>query len=125
MTAQHLNAITDHLDDYDYRRPSGCMGINCGHTLTPFIPGVNKLPEIEDDLKDITPTKAIENANAQAKQKALERSIRFTKEQIHVAGKLGDTELIDLYKTKLDRQKGALKSWLNDHPYLYRDRKRE
>lgn len=113
------------LDDYAYGKPWGCRGINCGHIMTPFIPGVNYLPEVDDDLKDITPAKAIENANAQAKQRALERSIRFTKEQIHVAEKLGDMDLIDRYKMKLGRQKDALKVWLDDHPFLYRDRKRE
>ncbi|MXQ49529.1 capsid protein [Streptococcus pneumoniae] len=113
------------LDDYGYGKPGGCRGTNCEHFMTPFIPGANYLPEVNDDLKGITPAKAIENANAQAKQRALERSIRFTKEQIHVAEKLGDMELIDRYKLKLGRQKDALKVWLDDHPFLYHDRKRE
>lgn len=113
------------LGDYGYGRPEGCMGINCNHIMTPFIPGVNYLPDIEERLKDLTPGQAIENANAQAKQRALERSIRFTKEQIHVAEKLGDMELIDRYKMKLGNQKHALKSFLDEHKFLYRDRDRE
>ncbi|HGK7331365.1 TPA: phage minor capsid protein [Streptococcus suis] len=113
------------LLEYGYGRPEGCQGINCTHPMTPFIPGVNYLPEVDEELKDLTPEQAIKNANAQAKQRALERSIRFTKEQIHVAEKLGDTELTDRYKMKLGRQKDALKVWLDDHPFLYRDRARE
>lgn len=113
------------LDDYGYGLPGGCLGINCGHTKTPFIPGVNKKPELDEDLKGITPEQAIENANAQAKQRALERSIRHTKEQIHVAKKLGDTELIERYTSKLGKQKRALKSYLDKHKFLYRDRERE
>lgn len=113
------------LSDYGYGRPEGCRGINCNHIMTPFIPGVNYLPEIEEHLKDLTPEQAIKNANAQAKQRALERSIRFTKEQIHVAEKLGDMELIDRYKMKLGNQKHALKSFLDEHKFLYRDRDRE
>ncbi|HFI2691129.1 TPA: phage minor capsid protein [Streptococcus suis] len=113
------------LSDYGYGRPEGCMGINCNHIMTPFIPGVNYLPDIEERLKDLTSGQAIENANAQAKQRALERSIRFTKEQIHVAEKLGDIELIDRYKMKLGNQKHALKSFLDEHKFLYRDRDRE
>lgn len=113
------------LSEYGYGRPEGCRGINCNHNMTPFIPGVNYLPEIEEHLKDLTPEQAIENANAQAKQRVLERSIRFTKEQIHVAEKLGDMELIDRYKMKLGNQKHALKSFLDDHKFLYRDRDRE
>lgn len=113
------------LDDYGYGLPGGCLGINCGHTKTPFIPGVNKKPELDEDLKGITPEQAIENANVQAKQRALERSIRHTKEQIHVAKKLGDTELIERYTSKLGKQKRALKSYLDEHKFLYRDRERE
>ncbi|HFI0276142.1 TPA: phage minor capsid protein, partial [Streptococcus suis] len=113
------------LDDYGYGLPGGCLGINCGHTKTPFIPGVNKKPELDEDLKGITPEQAIENANAQAKQRALERSIRHTKEQIHVAKKLDDTELIERYTSKLGKQKRALKSYLDEHKFLYRDRERE
>ncbi|MGV3311313.1 phage minor capsid protein [Streptococcus suis] len=113
------------LDDYGYGLPGGCLGINCGHTKTPFIPGVNKKPELDEDLKGITPEQAIENANVQAKQRALERSIRHTKEQIHVAKKLDDTELIERYTSKLGKQKRALKSYLDEHKFLYRDRERE
>ncbi|HFU3983604.1 TPA: phage minor capsid protein, partial [Streptococcus suis] len=113
------------LSDYGYGRPEGCRGINCNHIMTPFIPGANYLPKVEEHLKDLTPEQAIQNANAQAKQRALERSIRFTKEQIHVAEKLGDTELIDRYKMKLGNQKHALKAFLDDHKFLYRDRDRE
>ncbi|WP_170238978.1 phage minor capsid protein [Streptococcus suis] len=113
------------LDDYGYGLPGGCLGINCGHTKTPFIPGVNKKPELDEDLKGITPEQAIENANVQAKQRALERSIRHTKEQIHVAKKLDDTELIERYTSKLGKQKRALKSFLDEHKFLYRDRERE
>ncbi|HFI0405996.1 TPA: phage minor capsid protein [Streptococcus suis] len=113
------------LSDYGYGRPEGCRGINCNHNMTPFIPDTNYLPEVEEHLKDLTPEQAIQNANAQAKQRALERSIRFTKEQIHVAEKLGDMELIDRYKMKLGNQKHALKAFLDDHKFLYRDRDRE
>lgn len=113
------------LLEYGYGRPEGCQGINCTHPMTPFIPGVNYLPEVDEELKDLTPEQAIKNANVQAKQRALERSIRHTKEQIHVAKKLDDTELIERYTSKLGKQKRALKSFLDEHKFLYRDRERE
>lgn len=113
------------LLEYGYGRPEGCQGINCTHPMTPFIPGVNYLPEVDEELKELTPEQAIKNANAQAKQRQLERNIRFTKEQIHVAEKLGDPELIDRYKMKLGRQKTALKAYLDEHKFLHRDRARE
>lgn len=113
------------LDDYDYGKPGGCQGINCGHTMTPFIPGVNYMPDIDDDLKGLTPEQAIENANAQSKQRAIERSIRQSKEMLHVAEKLGDQELIDKYKSKVRIQQGAMRDYLKQHPFLHRDYARE
>ena len=113
------------LDDYGYGKPGGCQGINCGHTMTPFIPGANYMPDIDDDLKDLTEEQAIENANIQSKQRAMERAIRNSKEQLHVAEIMHNDELINKYKTKLTDQKRALKSYIDDHPFLYRDENRE
>lgn len=113
------------LHDYGYGTPGGCRGVNCGHIMTPFIPGVNNLPELGPDVKNITPEQAIENANVQAKQRALERSIRQSKEYLHVAEKLGDQELIDKYKSKVRTQQGAIRDYLKRHPFLHRDYARE
>lgn len=113
------------LDDYGYGKPGGCQGINCGHTMTPFIPGANYMPDIDDDLKDLTEEQAIENANIQSKQRAMERAIRNSKEQLHVAELMHNDELTDKYKTRLRDQKRALKSYIDDHPFLYRDENRE
>ena len=113
------------LDDYGYGKPGGCQGVNCGHTMTPFIPGANYMPDIDDDLKNLTPEQAIENANAQSKQRAIERSIRQSKEMLHVAEKLGNQELIDKYKSKVRIQQGAMRDYLKQHPFLHRDYARE
>ena len=113
------------LDDYGYGKPGGCQGINCGHTMTPFIPGVNYMPDIDDDLKGLTQEQAIENANVQSKQRAMERAIRSTKERLHVAEIMNNDELTSKYKTRLTEQKRALKSYVDKHPFLYRDRERE
>lgn len=113
------------LDDYGYGKPGGCQGVNCGHTMTPFIPGANYMPDIDDDLKDLTEEQAIENANIQSKQRAMERAIRNSKEQLHVAEIMHNDELTNKYKTKLTDQKRALKSYIDDHPFLYRDENRE
>lgn len=113
------------LNDHGYGTPAGCLGINCGHILTPFIPDINELPELGEDVKSVTPEQAIENANAEAKQRALERSIRNNKEKLHVAEKLGDKELIDKYKSKVRIQQGAMRGYLKQHPFLHRDYARE
>ena len=113
------------LDDYGYGKPGGCQGINCGHTMTPFIPGVNYMPDIDDDLKNLTEEQAIKNANVQSKQRAMERAIRSTKERLHVAEVMHNDELTGKYKTRLTEQNRALKSYVGKHPFLYRDRERE
>ena len=113
------------LNDHGYGTPGGCLGINCGHILTPFIPGINELPELGEDVKNVTPEQAIENANAEAKQRALERSIRNNKEKLHVAEKLGDKDLIDKYKSKVRIQQGAMRDYLRQHSFLHRDYARE
>lgn len=113
------------LSDYGYDSPGGCLGINCGHMLTPFIVGANYKPELGEDVKSITPEQAIENANLEAKQRALERAIRANKEKLHVAEKLGDTELISRYKSKVRTQQSTLLDYIDQHPFLKRDRARE
>lgn len=113
------------LSDYGYGRPEGCLGINCGHMLTPFIPGANYKPDLGEDVESVSPEQAIENANAEAKQRALERSIRANKEKLHVAEKLGDKELIDKYKSKIGTQKSALKDFIDKHLFLKRNEVRE
>lgn len=113
------------LSDYGYGSAGGCLGINCYHEITPFVVGANYKPDLPDNLKDLTPEQAIENANVQAKQRALERSIRQSKELLHVAEKLGDQELIDKYKNKVRIQQGAMRDYLRQHPFLSRDYSRE
>lgn len=113
------------LADHGYGTPGGCLGINCGHYLTPFVIGINDMPDLGDDVKNITPEDAIKNANAQAKQRALERSIRDSKEKLHIANKLGDKDLIDKYKSKIRTQQGAMRDFLKDKPFLHRDYARE
>lgn len=113
------------LSDYGYGSAGGCLGINCRHEITPFVVGANYKPDLREDVKDLTPEQAIENANAQAKQRALERSIRQSKEFLHVAEKLDNQELIDKYKNKVRIQQGAMRDYLRQHPFLHRDYARE
>lgn len=113
------------MADHGFGTPAGCLGINCGHDITPFVVGFNELPDLGPDVKNVSPSEAIANANAQAKQRALERSIRDSKEKLHIANKLGDKGLIDKYKSKIRTQQGALRDFLKDKPFLHRDYARE
>jgi hypothetical protein len=113
------------MADHGYGTPAGCLGINCGHDITPFVVGFNELPDLGPDVKDISPSEAIANANAQAKQRALERKIRRSKELLDVAKKLGDKDLISKYRSKVRTQQGAMRDFLKDKPFLHRDYARE
>lgn len=113
------------LLEHGYGKAGGCLGVHCGHTLTPFVIGVNELPEIPDHLKGLTPEKAEENARIQAKQRAIERAIRKEKERLHVAHQLGDDELIQKEKLKVRNLQGKMRVFLSQHDFLYRDYARE
>lgn len=113
------------LNDYGYGTPGGCLGINCGHYMTPFVVGVNDKPDLPDNLKNITPAKAEENARAEAKQRAFEREIRKNKERLKIAREIGDKELIQKYKLKGITLDGQYKTLLDENKFLYRNLKRE
>lgn len=113
------------LLDYGYGSAGGCLGINCHHTLTPYVVGVNYKPDLPDHLANLTPEEAIKNANSQSKQRAIERSIRQSKELLHVANKLEDEELISKYKGQVKARQAAMRSYLAQHPFLHRDYSRE
>lgn len=113
------------LLDYGYGSAGGCLGINCHHTLTPYVIGVNYKPDLPEHLANLTPEEAIKNANSQSKQRAIERSIRQSKELLHVANKLEDDELISKYKGQVKARQAAMRSYLAQHPFLHRDYSRE
>ena len=110
------------LLDYGYGTPSGCMGINCGHMMTPFIPGVNNLPDLPDEVKDLTPDEAIENANIESKQRAIEREIRKNKERLALAKELEDDEEIEKRTLRGRNLNDAMERFVNLHNL---DRKRD
>lgn len=113
------------LLDYGYGSAGGCLGINCHHTLTPYVVGVNYKPDLPEHLANLTPEEAIKNANSQSKQRAIERSIRQSKELLHVANKLEDEDLISKYKGQVKARQAAMRSYLAQHPFLHRDYSRE
>lgn len=113
------------LYDYDYGSAGGCLGVHCGHYLTPFIVGVNEIPDLPDYLADLTPEQAEENARIQAKQRALERAIRHHKERLHYAHTMGDDELIQTERLKVRMYQGKIRNLVDNYDFLYRDYSKE
>lgn len=120
------HGITIHsLQDYGYGTAGGCLGVHCGHYLTPFIVGVNELPDLPDFLQDLTPEQAEENARIEAKQRALERAVRNHKERLHYATTMNDDDLIQAERLKVRMYQGKIKALVDEHEFLSRDYTRE
>ena len=109
------------LYDHDYGEPGGTMGINCRHTLTPFIIGVNKVP----DTKIPDPKQAIANGKKQASQRSYERGIRDAKYKLEAAKQLGDDKLIQHYQSLLGKRRLGIRKLLDNNEFLHRDYSRE
>ena len=109
------------LWSHGYGEPGGTLGINCHHVLTPFVIGVNELPD-EDIPK---PEDAIENGKKQALQRGYERDIRDAKYKIEAAKALNDEGMQKRYKNILNNKRAGLRQLLNDNDFLKRDYARE
>ena len=109
------------LYDHGYGEPGGTMGINCRHTLTPFIIGVNKVP----DTKIPNPKQAIANGKKQASQRSYERGIRDAKYKLEAAKQLGDDKLIQHYQSLLAKRRLGIRKLLDNNEFLHRDYSRE
>lgn len=86
--------------EFGYGDPGGLFGINCRHSMVPFIPGVN-----ENNEKQYTDEEMEENREERQKQRYLERRIRESKRGLKIAEVYGDEDSILKYKKQiLDRQ---------------------
>lgn len=104
------------LPDYGYGSPGGCLGINCGHYLTPFVVGVNYKPELPEYLENLTEEQAKQNALDKARLKAFDREIRINKDKQILAKELGDKELQTKLKLKEKTFKTGRKSLIEKNP---------
>ena len=104
------------LPDYGYGSPGGCLGINCGHYLTPFVVGVNYKPELPEYLQHLTEEEAKQNALDKARLKAFDREIRINKDKQILAKELGDKELQSKLKLKEKTFKTGRKSLIEKNP---------
>lgn len=110
------------LADYGYGRAGGCLGVHCGHHLTPFVIGVNTFDA--DNIPD--PEEAMANAELEAKQRGLERAVRKAKERLHYANQLEDAEEIQKAKMRVKKDQGKVRQFVEDNQdVLHRDYSRE
>ncbi|MFO1546817.1 phage minor capsid protein [Lactiplantibacillus plantarum] len=114
------NAKYDSIYNHGYGTPAGTQGINCTHSLYPFIDGVNTNHQPQYD-----PQAAIAKGDIQAKQRGYERAIRQSKKKLAAAQKLDDDVGVSRYKSLISNQQKSLRELVKDHDFLHRDYSRE
>lgn len=114
------NQKYDSIYNHGYGKPSGCFGINCAHTLTPFDPNANTNVEQQYD-----PQEAIKRGQEQQKQRGMERAIRASKKKLAAAQQLKDDSMVSSMKSRISNQQKNLREFIKNKDYLGRDYSRE
>ncbi|AME09671.1 hypothetical protein AXE85_05655 [Gemella sp. oral taxon 928] len=104
------------LPDYGYGTPGGCLGINCGHYLTPFVVGVNYKPDLPEYLKNLTEEEAMQNAFDKARLKAFDREIRVVRDKRRLVKELDDKELLQKLGLREKTLLGGRKNLIEKNP---------
>jgi len=107
------------LFDFGYPAPDGPFGINCRHSMIPFIPGVNENNQPQYDRME-----TIERSAQTAQQRELERRIRRSRKDIMILEEL-DSPSLERRRNTLERQQGVLNDLINSTDHLSRNRSRE
>lgn len=110
----------DTIFDHGYGTPAGTQGINCHHSLFPYVKGVST-----NSFKPHDPDEAVKNGQIRQQQRALERNVRRDKKMLEVAKRLNDEEKINHYKNMLATHRGRIRQLVKDNDFLYRDYSRE
>lgn len=104
------------LPDYGYGSPGGCLGINCGHYLTPFVVGVNYKPELSEYLEHLSEEEAKQNAFDKARLRAFNREIRINRDKQKLIRDLGDKEALQKLKLREKTLLGGRKNLIEKNP---------
>ncbi|MGX6979110.1 phage minor capsid protein [Vagococcus elongatus] len=105
--------------EFGYGEASGTLGINCRHSIFPFIPGVNI-----DREPTINPEEAIERSKVRDKQREIERRIRKTKKNVIVLKELNSSS-VEKYQLLLRKQQAEMRKLLAGADWLSRNYGRE
>lgn len=105
--------------EFGYGLAGGTLGINCRHSIYPFISGVNV-----DREPNVNPEEAIRKSRVREKQREIERRIRKTKKNIIVSNELKSPSL-EKYQALLRKQQSDMRELLKDADWLRRNYGRE
>ena len=92
------------------------LHVNCRHTLTTYFPGITNIPTVPDEEK------ALERYKAEQDQRKLERYIRKWK---RISTGCQDDVNKEVAEIKLLEYSMNLKTHLEKHPYLRRNKQKE
>lgn len=101
--------------DSSYGEPDGLLGINCGHQVYPFTPGI--------DVQRYFPYDEKENADLYKKtqvQRELERRVRRSKRECMVLDGLGDEEGLRKASVTLKQRQQTLQQYCADNGLSYK-----
>ena len=98
-----------------YGEPDGLLGINCGHHIYPFIPGISYQKYFPYDEYDNQ-----EQYKKTQNQRELERRVRKSKRECMAFEKTGDTEGLQKAKETLKTRQQALKQYCADNDLKYK-----
>ena len=92
--------------DFKFGDPDGFRGINCKHSMRPFIPELNtnnnNPPSIEEADKVY---------KQMQKQRSLEREVRKAKQNLRIAEQVGDQDSIDKWKKNIRVRQTKVKQY--------------
>lgn len=106
--------------DHGYGEPGGTQGVNCGHTLWPYIKGIS-----ENHQPQYDPKEAVQKMQVLQKQRYLERGVRASKHKLELAKRLGDTDGIAKYSASVRGYQAKLRQIVKEHDFLARQYSRE
>ena len=98
-----------------YGEPDGILGINCGHHIYPFIPGISYQKYFPYDEYDNQ-----EQYKKVQGQRELERRVRKSKRECIALESVGDTEGLKKAKETLKTRQQALKQYCADNDLKYK-----
>lgn len=98
-----------------YGEPDGILGINCGHHIYPFIPGVSYQTYFPyDDYENQEQYKKVQG------QRELERRVRKSKRECMTLDTIGDKEGFEKASQTLKQRQQALKQYCSDNDLKYK-----
>jgi len=98
-----------------YGEPDGLLGINCGHQIYPFVPGISRqtyFPYDEEENNELY--------QKMQRQRELERRVRKSKRECLTLEKLGDAKGLEKASVTLKQRQDALKQYCSDNGLSYK-----